>query len=153
MSSKYALPDSKNAASTNCTIYTAFSHCIMSTELVMLSNHLILCHPLLLLPSIIPSITLFVSGGQCIEASASVLPVNIQDWFPLGLTDLILQSKGLWRVFSSTTIQKYQFFGPQSSLWSNSLIWAFVSKVIAGHHQSGESYRYVTSMLVFGPHW
>ena len=55
----------------------------------------------------------FESGGQNIgaSASASVLPVNIQGWFPLGLTDLILQSKGLSRVFSSTTIWKHQFFG------------------------------------------
>ena len=66
---------------------------------------------------------LFASGGQSIVASAiaSVLPINIQGWFPLGLTCLIaLLSKGLSRVFSSTTIQKHQFFGTQSSLWSNS---------------------------------
>ena len=65
------------------------------------------------------------SGGQSIGASAlaSVLPVNIQGWFPLGFTGLIsLQSKGLSRVFSSTTIQKHQFFGTQPSLWSNSHI-------------------------------
>ena len=56
------------------------------------------------------------SGGQSIgvSASASVLPMNIQDWFPLGLTDLIsLQSKGLSRVFSNTTVQKHQFFSAQ----------------------------------------
>ena len=67
----------------------------------------------------------FASGGQSIgvSASASVLPMNIQDWFPLGLTDLIsLQSKGLSRVFSNTTVQKHQFFSSQSSLWSNSHI-------------------------------
>ena len=61
----------------------------------------------------------FVSGGQSIRvsASASVLPVNIQDWYPLGLTGLIsLQSKGLSRVFSNTTVQKHQFFGTQLSL-------------------------------------
>ena len=60
----------------------------------------------------------FMSGGQSIwvSASASVLPVNIQDWFPLGLTGLIsLQSKGLSRVFSDTTVQKHQFFGDQLS--------------------------------------
>ena len=63
---------------------------------------------------------LFASGGQSIGALASVLPMNIQDWFPLGLTDLIsLQSKGLSRVFSSTTIWKHQIFGIQPSLWSN----------------------------------
>ena len=72
-----------------------------------------------------PVSQLFVSGGQSIGvcASVSVLPVNIQDWFPLGLTGLIsLQSKGLSKVFSSTTIQKYQFFNAQFSLWSNSYI-------------------------------
>ena len=67
----------------------------------------------------------FTSGGQSIgvSASASVLPVNIQDWFPLGLTGLIsLQSKGLSRVFSNTTDEKHQFFGAQLFLWSNSHI-------------------------------
>ena len=62
---------------------------------------------------------LFASGDQSIgaSASASVFPVNIQDWFPLGLTGLIsLQSKGLSRVFSNTTVWKYQFFGTLSSL-------------------------------------
>ena len=64
----------------------------------------------------------FTSGGWSIEASASVLPMNIQDWFPLGWTGWIsLQSKGLSRVFSNT-IQKHQFFGSQLSLWSSSHI-------------------------------
>ena len=66
---------------------------------------------------------LFASGGQSIgaSASASVLPMNIQDLFPLGLTGWIsLQSKGLPRFFSNTTVQKHQFFGAQPSLWSNS---------------------------------
>ena len=68
---------------------------------------------------------LFTSGGRSIgvSASTSVLPMNIEDWFPLGLTCLIsLQSKGLSRVFSNTTVQKHQFFGAQPSLWSNSHI-------------------------------
>ena len=57
------------------------------------------------------------------SASASVLPMNIQDWFPLGLTGWIsLQSKGLSRVFSNTTVQKHEFFSTQLSLWSNSQI-------------------------------
>ena len=67
----------------------------------------------------------FASGGQSIGAlsSASVLPMNIQDWFPLGWTGLIsLLSKGLSRVFSNTTVQKHQFFSTQLSLWSNSHI-------------------------------
>ena len=115
---------------------------LMSTELVMPSNYLILCCPLLLLPSIFPRIReggvpdlgkkspdfprsqFFTSDGQNIgaSASASVLPGKIQDWFPLGLTGLILQSKRLSRVFSITTVQKYQFFGAQLFLWSNSHI-------------------------------
>ena len=67
----------------------------------------------------------FASGGQSIgvSASASVLPINIQDWFPIGFTGWIsLQSKGLSRVFSNTTVQKNQFFSAQPSLWSNSHI-------------------------------
>ena len=100
-------------------------HKLMSIELVMPSNHLILCHPLLLLPSIFSSIRVFpisqffTSGGQSIgvSASASVLPMNNQDWSPLGWTGWIsLQSKGLSRVFSNTTVQKHQFFGAQLSL-------------------------------------
>ena len=68
---------------------------------------------------------LFTSGGQSIGASAlaSVLPMNIQGWFPVGLTGLIsLLSKGLSRVFSSTTIWKHYFFSAQPSLWSTSHI-------------------------------
>ena len=68
---------------------------------------------------------LFASGGQSIgvSASASVLPMNIQDWYPLGWACLVsLQSKGLSRVFSSTTIWKHQFLGAQPSLWSNTHI-------------------------------
>ena len=68
---------------------------------------------------------LLTSGGQRIgvSASASVIPMNIQDWFPLGLTSLIsLQSNRLSRVFSNTTVQKHQFFGAQLSLLSNSHI-------------------------------
>ena len=63
-----------------------------------------------------PLSQLFASGGQSIGASASGLPMNIQGWFPLGLVGLItLQSKGLSRVFSNTTVQKHQFFGAQLS--------------------------------------
>ena len=104
---------------------------LMSIESVMPSNCLILCHPLLLLPSIFPSIRVFpvsrvfASDGQSIgiSASASVLSMNIQDWFPLGFTGLIsLQSKGLSRVFANITVQKHQFLSTQPSLWSNSHI-------------------------------
>ena len=100
------------------------------THVQMPSNHLILCHPFSCLQSFPGSesisvlfFRLFASGGQCIGASSSVLPMNFQDWFPLGLTDLIsLQSKGLSRVFSSSRIRKHQIFGIQPSLWSNSRI-------------------------------
>ena len=89
---------------------------LMSTVLVMPSNHLILFHPLLLLPSIFPSIRVFYNESVLhirwpkywVSASASVLPMNTQDWSPLGWTDSIsLQSKGLSRVFSNTTVQKH----------------------------------------------
>ena len=95
-------------------------------------SHPAFCRPLLLLPSILPSIrvffnkSLFPTGGQSIEASALaiVLPINIQGWFLLGLNGLIsLLSKGLSRAFSCTSIWKHQFFSIQpSSLWSNSHI-------------------------------
>ena len=119
----------------------------MSIESVMPCNHLIFCCPLLHLPSIFPSIGsflmswLFESGGQSIRASASapsleglmlgrsispsnegasVLPMNIQGWFPLGLTGLIpWLSKGLSRVFSNTTVKKHKFFCAQPSWWSD----------------------------------
>ena len=107
---------------------------LMSIELLMPDNHLILCCPLLLLPSIFPSIRVFsTESALCIKvlmrsqsigvsASTLVLPMNIQGWFPLGLTGSIsLQSKGLSRIFS--TVQKHQFFGSQYSLWSNSHIY------------------------------
>ena len=105
----------------------------MSIELVMLANHLILCHPVPFSSCLqsspasgfFPRSWLFASGGQCIGASASatVLPKHIQGWFLLGLTGLIsLKSKGLSKVFSNTTVQKHQFFGTQLSLWSNTHI-------------------------------
>ena len=70
-----------------------------------------------------PMSQFFASGGQSIRASASVsvLPMNTQDWSPSEWTGWIsLQSKGLWRVFSNTTVQKHQFFSTQLSLYSNS---------------------------------
>ena len=96
----------------------------------MPSNHLILCHPLLLHLQSFPASGSFLmsqffsSYGQSIEAStsASDLPRNIQDWFPLGLTELIsMKSKELSRVFSNTTVQK----GVQPSLWFNSHVHAW----------------------------
>ena len=103
----------------------------MSIESVMPSNHFILRHPLLLLPSIVPSIRVF-SNDSALHirwpkywsfSFKSVLPKNTQDWSPLGCTGWIsLQSKGLSRVFSNTTVQKHQFFSTQLSSQSNSHI-------------------------------
>ena len=104
---------------------------LMSTELVMPFNHLILCRSfssfLQSFPASgsFPLSQFFASDGQSIgvSASASVLPMNIQDWFPLGWTGWIsLQSKGLSRVFSNITVQKHQFFSTQPSSQSNSHI-------------------------------
>ena len=98
---------------------------LMFVTSVISSNHFILCHPLFLLPSIFPSIRsflmsqFFVSGGQSIgiSTSTSVLPMNIQNWFPLGLIGWIsFQSNVLSKVFLNTTGQKYQFFCAQLSL-------------------------------------
>ena len=104
---------------------------LMSIKSVMPSKHLIFCHPLLLLPSIFPIIRVFSNESVlCIRcqsigawASASVLPMNIQDWLPLVLTSCTsLQPKGLSTVSSNTIVQKHQFFGLQPSLWSSSHI-------------------------------
>ena len=93
-----------------------------------------------------PMSHLFASCGQSIGASASALvfPMNIQSWFPLGLTGLMsMQSQGLSRLIPSTTVRKQQFFGSQLSLWSNShitiwlleksalTIWTFAGKVMS----------------------
>ena len=106
---------------------------LMPIQSVMPSNHLILCCPLVLLPSVFPSIRVFTDESvPCIRwpkywlkysVSASIIPKNTQDWSPLEWTGWIsLQSKGPSRVISSTTVQKHKFFGAQLSLWSNSHI-------------------------------
>ena len=98
---------------------------IISIGSVMSSNHLILCCHSFPASASFPVSCFFTSGSQSIGASvsASVLPMNIQAWFPLWWTGWIsLQSKGLWRVFPSTIIWKHQFFGAQPSLWSTSHI-------------------------------
>ena len=109
----------------------------MSFKLVMLSHHLTLCLSLLLCLQYFPASgsfpvsQLFASGGQSFGTSAlaSVFPMNIQSWFPLGLTGLIsLLSKGRSRVFSSTTIWKHQFFSTQPSLCSNSHFFTWLLK-------------------------
>ena len=102
---------------------------LMSIESVMPSNHLILCRPLLLLPSVFPSIRVF-SNESALHIrwpkyccfSFNISPSNnTQDLSPLGWTGWIsLQPKGLSRLFSNTTVQKYQFFSAQLSLYSNS---------------------------------
>ena len=105
---------------------------LMSNATVMPSNHLILCHSLLPLPAIFPRSgsfqmsQFFTSCAQStgVSASASLAPMNIQDCFPLGWTGWIsLQSKGLSRVFSHTTLQKHQFFSAQLCSQSNSHIY------------------------------
>ena len=98
---------------------------LMPIESVMPSNHLILCLPFSFCLQTFPTSgsfqmsQFFTSGGQSVRvsASASVLPMNSQDWFPLGWTGWIsLQSKGLSRVFSNIIVQKHQFFCAQLSL-------------------------------------
>ena len=75
---------------------------------------------------------LFVSWEQSIGTSALVLPMNIQDWSPLGMTGLnLLLSKGLWRLFYNTTIQKCQFFGTQPSFCSKSHLYVAIGQIIA----------------------
>ena len=104
---------------------------LMSIESVMPSNHLILCHPLSSCPQSFPASgffqmsQFFASGdqGTGVSPSTSDFPMNTWDWSPLGWTSWIsLQSKGLSRVFSNTTVQKHQFFGAQPSSQSNSHI-------------------------------
>ena len=107
---------------------------LMSIELVLPSNHLILSSPSPPAFSLsqyqalfqrISSLHQVVKVG--VSASASILPMNIQDWFNLGLTGWIsLPSKGLSRVFSNTTVQKHRFFSAQLSLWSNSHIYTWL---------------------------
>ena len=95
---------------------------LMSIESVVPSSHLFLCHSLLLLPSILPSIRIFSSESvfrirwpKYWSFSCNISPpMNMQHWFPLGWTGLSsLQPKGLSRVFSNITVQKHQFFGAQ----------------------------------------
>ena len=104
---------------------------LISIESVMPSNHLILFHPLLLLPSIFSSIRVFsdesalhIRWPKYWRFSVSISPSNeYSELISFGMTGLIsLQSKGLSRVFSSTIVLKHIFFGTQASLWSNSHI-------------------------------
>ena len=100
---------------------TQWYHPTISSSIVPFSS----CLQPFLASGSFPMSQFFASGGQSIRvsASASVLPMNIQDWFPLGWTGWIsLQPKGLSRVFSNITVQKHQFFCAQLPLWSNSHI-------------------------------
>ena len=104
---------------------------LTSIESVIPSNHLIPCHPLLLLPSVFPSIRVFSSEPALWTRWSKYwsFSLNIQGWSLLGLTGLIsLLSKGLSRFFSSTTVWKHQFSGAQPSLWSNSHICTWLLK-------------------------
>ena len=108
------------ACSNSCPL-SPWCHPAISSSVIPFSSRLQSCPA----SGSFPMSQFFTSGGQSIgiSASASVLPMNIQDWFPLGMTGLIsLLFKGLSRVFSNTTFQKHQFFGAQLSLWSNSHI-------------------------------
>ena len=113
------LPSPTPGAWSNSCPLSQWCHPTVSTSVVPFSS----CLQSFPASGSFPMSQFFTSGGQTIGAPASVLPMNIQDWFPLGLTDLIsLQTKGLSRVFSNTTVQKHQLFGAQLSLWSNSHI-------------------------------
>ena len=99
--------------------------CYLTISFILIAARFSSCPPSFPESGSFPMSQLFTSGGQSIgaSASASVLPMNIKHWFPLGWTGWIsLQSKGLSRVFSNTTVQKHQFFGAQPSLRSNSHI-------------------------------
>ena len=126
-------------------VFHYLSEFVMSIELMMPPNHLILCRSLLILPSIYPSIRVFSNESvlcfrwPSIETSAlaSVFPMNIQDWLPLGWTGWIsLLSKGLSRVFYNTTVQKHHFFGAQlmyntiliSGIWHNDFTFKYMTK-------------------------
>ena len=127
----FVTPESQNARPPLSITNSRSSLRLTSIESVMPSSHLILCRPLLLLPPIPPSIRVF-SNESTLHMRwpkdwslcfSSVLPMNIQDWSPLGWTGWIsLEFKGLSRVFSDTTVQKHQFFGTQFSSQSNSHI-------------------------------
>ena len=111
---------SPGACSSSC-LLSQWCHPSISSSVIPFSSYLQSCPA----SRFYPVSQFFMSAGQNIgaSASASVLPMNIQDWFLWGLTGLIsLQSKGLSRVCSNTTVQNHQFFGTQLSLWSDSHI-------------------------------
>ena len=135
-------PSPTPRACSNSSLSSQWCHPTISSSVIPFSS----CLQSFPVSGSFPMSQFFTSGGQSIGASssASVLPMNIQDWFPLGWSGWIsLQSKGLSRVFSNTTVQKHQFFSAQLSLWSSShprmttgktialIRWTFVSKVMS----------------------
>ena len=119
--SRFLCPSLSSGACSNSCLLSRWCHPIISSSVVPFSS----CpQSFPASESSFPMSQLFASGGKSIgvSASASVLPMNIENWFPLGLTGWIsLQFKGLSRVFSNTTVQKHQFFSAQP-VWSNSHI-------------------------------
>ena len=118
---KLPCPSPPPGAYSNSCPYSQWCHLTISSSVIPFSS----CFQSFPISGSFPMSQFFTSGGQSIgaSASASVLPMNIQDWFPLGLIGWIsLQSKGLSRVFSNTTVQRHQFFGTQPSSQSNSHI-------------------------------
>ena len=121
---------SPRVCSNSCPL-SPWCHTTISSSVFPFSS----CSPSFLASGSFPMSRLFASGGQSISTSvlASVLPMNSQDWFPLGLTGLIsLMSKGLSRVFFSSTVQKHQFFSAQPSLWCDSQHLNCISNVCKG---------------------
>ena len=132
------LPDSLQPHGLQHSRFPALHHLLelaqtQDHESVMPSSHLVLCHPLLLLPSIFPSIRVFsnklavhIRQPKSWSFSLSITPSDVyQGWLPLDWFDFLL-SKGLSRVFSNTAVKKHQFFGYQPNLWSNSHIHTWV---------------------------
>ena len=106
-------PSPSPGACSNSCAWTWWCHPTISFSVVPFSS----CLQSFPASGFFPMSRFFTSGGQSIGASASVIPMNIEDWFPVGLTGLIcLQSKGLSIIFSNTTVQKHQFFNAQPSL-------------------------------------
>ena len=118
-------PSPTPRACSNSSLSSQWCHPTISSSVILFSS----CLQFFPASGSFPVSQFFESDGQSIgvSASASVFPMNIKDWFPLGLTGWIsLQSKGLSRVFSNTTVQKHQFFSAQLSLWSNSHIYTWL---------------------------
>ena len=121
---RFLCPSPTPRAFSNASPLSQWCHPITSSSFIPFSS----CLQSFLATGSFPKSQFFPSGVQSIgvSASASVFPMNTQDWFPLGLTGLILQSKGLSRVFSNTTVQKHQLFDAQLSSQSSSHIYIWL---------------------------